>query len=93
MPKTFRDWLQEGEELYNGTLQEYQAIEAQLEELEKQLAVKRDELNQFSQLLDKPPVEARRRLFAQVVEEHSASSIPSSSQTIAKALAGRGLSK
>ncbi len=40
--KTFKDWLTEGDQLYNGALGEYQALEAQIEELERKLAIKKE---------------------------------------------------
>ena len=39
--KSFKDWLSEGEQLYATTLREYQAIEAQLDELEAKLGTRR----------------------------------------------------
>jgi hypothetical protein len=59
--KTLRDWLAEGEQLYSAAMQEYQSIEAQLDELEVKLAAKKSELNQIAQVIGKPPVEGNRR--------------------------------
>jgi hypothetical protein len=88
--KTLRDWLAEGEELYSAAMQEYQSIEAQLDELEVKLAAKKSELNQIAQVIGKPPVEGNRRLTAQLVDDHGPSSVPNSPATIARALTGRG---
>ncbi len=93
MSKSLTEWLQEGEHLYNQALKEFQAIEAQLDELERRLAEKKAELNQIAQVIGKPPVEANRRLTAELIEEHGPSSIPHSQQTIARALTGRGLGR
>src|SRR5688500_14331838 len=88
--KTLRDWLAEGEQLYSAAMQEYQSIEAQLDELEVKLAAKKSELNQIAQVIGKPPVEGNRRLTAQLIEPNS---VPNSPATIARALSGRGLGR
>lgn len=93
MSKSLKDWLAEGEALYAAAMQEYQALEAQIDELEKKLAIKREEVNQIAAVINKPPVEINRRLSAQLVEEHSPASVPNSPATIARALQGRGLGR
>lgn len=93
MSKTLRDWLAEGEQLYADAMQEYQSIEAQLDELEVRLAAKKSELNQIAQVIGKPPVEGNRRLTAQLVDDHGPNSVPNSPATIARALTGRGLGR
>ena len=90
--KNFKDWLGEGENLYNQAMQEYQALESQIEELEAKLAVKKEEVNQIASVINKPPVEpSNRRLTAQLVDDHGPSSVPNSPAAIARALTGRGL--
>jgi len=89
--KSFKQWLEEGEELYNEALKEYQHLEEQLEQLEQKLAEKKEELDQIARVIGKPPVESRRRAGVQVVEAAAPGSIPASRNTIAKALTGRGL--
>jgi len=91
--KTLRDWLAEGEQLYSAAMEEYQSIEAQLDELEVRLAAKKSELNQIAQVIGKPPVEGGRRLTAQLVDDHGPNSVPNSPATIARALTGRGLGR
>jgi hypothetical protein len=91
--KTLRDWLAEGEQLYSAAMQEYQSIEAQLDELEVKLAAKKSELNQIAQVIGKAPVEGNRRLTAQLVDDHGPNSVPNSPATIARALTGRGLGR
>jgi hypothetical protein len=91
--KSFKDWISEGESLYNTTLKEYQSIEQQLDDLEAKLAAKKAEVNQIAQVIGKPPVETNRRLTAQLVEEHGPNSVPNSPATIARALTGRGLGR
>jgi hypothetical protein len=91
--KSLKDWLTEGESLYQGALQEYQALERQIEELEQKLLVKKDEVNQIASVIGKPPVETSRRLSAQLVDDHGPSSVPNSPATIARALTGRGLGR
>ena len=93
MTKSLNEWLSEGEQLYSNALAEYQAIEAQLDELEAKLAAKKAEVNQIAQVVGKPPVESNRRLTAQLVEDHGPHSVPNSPATIARALTGRGLGR
>ena len=93
MTKSLQDWLQEGESLYNAALEEYRAIESQLEELESRLMAKREEVNQIAQVVGKPPVESSHRLTAQLVDDHGPNSVPNSPATIARALTGRGLGR
>ena len=89
MSKSFKDWLAEGDTLYNEALKEYEAIEKQLEELEAQLAAKKEEVNQIAGVIGKPPVEGNRKPTVQIVDTHAPGSIPASRNTIAKALTGR----
>ena len=92
MSKTIKDWLNEGEALYDQAIEEYRRLEAQLEELEAKLAEKQDEVNQMAAIIGKSPVELNhRRPSVQIVEGHAPGSIPASRSTIAKALTGRGL--
>ena len=93
MTKSFKDWISEGESLYNAALREYQSIEQQLDDLEAKLAAKKAEVNQIAQVSGKPPVETNRRLTAQLIEEHGPNSVPNSPATIARALTGRGLGR
>ncbi len=72
-------------------MSEYQALEAQIDELEKKLAIKKDEVNQIAAVVGKSPVENNRRLTAQLIDDHGPSSVPNSPATIARALTGRGL--
>jgi hypothetical protein len=65
--KSFQDWLQQGENLYNTALREYHDIEQQLTELEARLVEKQNEVNQIAQVIGKPLVEGNRRLSAQLV--------------------------
>jgi hypothetical protein len=88
--KSLRDWLAEGEQLYNQAMGEYRGLEAQLEQLEKALGIKRVEVNQIAQVINKPPVEATRRLTAQLVE---AQEIPTTVGNVTRALTGRGLGR
>lgn len=95
MTKSFRDWLAEGEQLYNATMSEFKSLEGQLEALEQQLATKRVEVNQIGQVIGKPPVEtASRRLSAQLMEPEQVASAPATTAlppgNMARALSGRG---
>jgi len=91
--KSFKDWLSEGENLYSGAVREYQAIEQQLEQLEQQLAAKRNEVNQIAAVIGKPPVESSRRAGVELIDAHGPNSVPNSPATIARALTGRGLGR
>jgi hypothetical protein len=91
--KSLQEWLSEGEQLYNAAMNEYQHLESQLDDLEAKLAAKKAEVNQIAQVIGKAPVEGNRRLTAQLVEDHGPASVPNSSATIARALAGRGLGR
>src|SRR6185503_15681409 len=66
-------WLNQGEQLYAAALNDFRALEAQLDDLEQKLAAKQTEVNQIAQIIGKPAVEGTRRLSAQltspVVEE------------------------
>jgi hypothetical protein len=88
--KSFKDWLNEGEALYNAALGEYQSLENQIIDLEQKLAIKRDEVNEIAKVIGKEPVEASRRLSAEIVERGQPNSVPNSPNTIARALTGRG---
>ncbi len=90
MSKSFKDWLNEGEALYNAALGEYQSLENQIIDLEQKLAIKRDEVNEIAKVIGKDAVEASRRLSAEIVERGQPNSVPNSPNTIARALTGRG---
>jgi len=91
--KSLKDWLTEGEDLYNTALREYQTLEAQLQELEAQLTAKKDELNQIATVIGKTPMNDVRKPAAtvQIIDSHPTTPAPASRSTIAKALTGRGL--
>lgn len=93
MAKSIAEWMREGEELYAQALREYQDLEGQLVELERRLAAKQGEVNQIAEIISKPQVEGARRLTAQLVEDRGPQSVPNSSATIARALAGRALNR
>jgi hypothetical protein len=91
--KSIAEWIAEGEELYAASLREYQQIELELAEMEKKLGAKQDEVNQIAQIIGKPLVEGNRRLTAQLIDDHGPNSVPNSPATIARALAGRNLTR
>jgi hypothetical protein len=88
MTRSFREWITEGEAIYTDALKEYQTLEAQIVELEKRLGEKKTEVNQIAQMIGKHPIEASKRVSAQIVEV-PADAIPVG--TVARALTGRGL--
>jgi hypothetical protein len=91
--KSIAEWMREGESLYVTALKEFEEMDAQLQQLEKQLAQKQDEVNQIAQVIGKPLVEGNRRLTAQLVDDHGPLSVPTSSTTIARALSGRNINR
>ena len=70
IPPSLQQWLQQGETLYSNAVREFQAMEAQLEELERKLAAKRTEVNQIAAVVGKPPIDGARRLSAQLVTSY-----------------------
>ena len=93
MGKSLKDWLTEGEELYNAALGEYQNLEVQLQELESRLAAKKEEVNQIATVIGKAPINDVRKPTAtvQIIDTHPPTPAPASRSTIAKALTGRGI--
>jgi hypothetical protein len=91
--KSIAEWMREGEELYVLALKEYEEIDGRLQEMEKLLMQKQEEVNQIAQLIGKPLVEGNRRLTAQLVDDHGPMSVPNSPSTIARALTGRNLNR
>jgi len=86
-PKSLQQWLAQGEMLYAAVLKEYQAIEAQILELESRLAARHSEVNQIARLIGKPPLEGARRLSAQIVTAYPQEPSRNTAQ-IARALSG-----
>lgn len=93
MAKSISEWIKEGEVLYEAALKEFEETDRQLQQLEKQLSQKQDEVNQIAQVIGKPLVEGGRRLSAQLVDDHGPLSVPNSSTTIARALSGRNINR
>jgi t-SNARE complex subunit (syntaxin) len=93
--KSFQEWLKEGEDLYSNALSEFQALETQIEELEKKLAEKKAELNQIAQVVGKSPVESNRRVAAQIIdpERQQAGTNTNSAAAIARAITGRSIGR
>jgi hypothetical protein len=91
--KSIKDWLAEGEQIYGAAIDEYQQLESQLIEMEQRLALKREEVNVIAEKLGKPPVEASRRLSAEIVERGTPNSAPNSPNSIARALTGRNFGR
>lgn len=92
----FQSWLHQGEQLYQTALNEFRALETQLDELEAKLAAKQQEVNQIAQVIGKPPVESNRRannnshvVHAEIIEEPVRPATSSSNASIARALTGK----
>jgi hypothetical protein len=86
-PRSLQQWLAQGEMLYGAMLKEYQALEAQVTELEGRMAAKQAEVNQLAQIIRKPAIEGRR-LSAQLVTSYAPDAPPVTPQ-IARALTGK----
>jgi hypothetical protein len=86
-PRSFQQWLAQGEMLYAAMIREYQALESQVTELEGRMAAKQAEVNQLAQIIRKPAIEARR-LSAQLVTSY-APDAPGVTPQIARALSGK----
>jgi hypothetical protein len=94
MSKSIKDWLDEGEQIYGGAMNEYQQLEGQILDLEQKLAIKREEVNVIAEKLGKPPIETTsRRLNAEIIDRGAPNSVPNSPNTIARALTGRGFGR
>lgn len=94
--KSFQEWMKEGEDLYANALTQYQTLESQIEELEKQLAEKKAEVNQIAQMIGKSPVESgRRAVSGQIVEpeRQQPANNSTSAAAIARAITGRSLGR
>lgn len=92
--KSLKDWLAEGEQLHAASMQEYQQLTKEMEDLERRLAAKKEEVNQIAQVVNKPGVEgATRRVQAELVDDRGPNSVPNNPNTIARALSGRALGR
>jgi len=91
----FQQWLSQGEQLYTAALNDFHALEAQLDDLETKLAAKQAEVNQIAQMIGKPAIEGNRRLSAQIIPTEVIDSHvrqpnqTGSSASIARALTGK----
>jgi hypothetical protein len=85
---SFREWLGQGESIYVEAMKEYQALEAQIEQLEIRLIDKKQEVNQIAQMIGKPQVEGNKRLSAELVDRHD---VPGNGPigAVTRALTGR----
>jgi hypothetical protein len=91
--KSIKEWLSEGEGIYDAAMREYQELEAQIIDLEQKLGLKREEVNMIAEKLGRPAIEASKRLSAEIIERGQQNSVPNSPNTIAKALTGRGFGR
>lgn len=90
MSKSIRDWLAEGETLYNAAMADYRTLESQLATLEQTLAAKRQEVNQIAQVIGKEAIESNCRLTAELVETEPVNTVVGA---VTRALTGRGLGR
>lgn len=89
--KTFKEWLNEGEQLYATAVSEYQAIEQKIAGLEKELAEKKSQVDEIAKVMGKAPVDTSRRVSAEIVDRDqlvgATAAIPVGA--MARALTGR----
>lgn len=91
MNRSYKDWLAEGESLYSNLLNEFEVVQAQINELEKQLISKRGEVNELASIIGKPVLEQAQRLSVNAVDappQFQPPRTPTSSASIARALTG-----
>ena len=85
---SLQTWLTQGEQLYVAALNEFRALEAQLDDLEHKLAAKQLEVNQIAQIIGKPGVEGARRLSAQLTPPPHATVVEGTSRLPVPAMPG-----
>jgi uncharacterized small protein (DUF1192 family) len=91
MTKSLREWLAEGEQIYNDSMREYQALLTQIDELEQRIAAKKAEVNEIARVTGKPPVEGRVRAVAEILDAEQVQSLHAIPPgRMAQALGGRG---
>ena len=101
---SFQAWLQQGEQLYTTALNEFHAMEAQIEDLQAKLAAKMDEVNRIAQMIGRPSVEGGSTISstgggrrgsvelvpAQIIDDvQPRTGTSNSNATIARALTGK----
>ena len=88
MNSSFKDWIGQGEQLYNALLEEFQRFQKQIDELEQQLVSKKAEVNQLAEVIGRPGVDRSSRPAAEAVESNSPLRPTTSSASIARAING-----
>jgi hypothetical protein len=87
--KSFRDWISEGEGIYQEAMEEYKSLESQIAQLESRMAEKKTEVNQIAQMVGKPAVDGPKRVSAQLIEQGPPP--PGTMGSVTRALTGRGI--
>jgi hypothetical protein len=89
--RSFKDWIAEGESLYQNALAEFRELEGQIEEIERKLAVKREEVNEIARVVGKEPIAELKKPIqgVEVIDRGQPHAIPTSAGTIARAITGR----
>ncbi|MGF1633484.1 MAG: hypothetical protein ACFCVE_06500 [Phycisphaerae bacterium] len=95
MNKSFRDWMQEGQRLYDAAVAEYRQLEEQLHDIQQRLAAKKEEVNHIAGVIGQSEVEQvdHHRGTSEVIEGGHARTVSNSTNTIARALSGKGLGR
>jgi len=87
--RNFKDWIAEGDVMYQNAMGEYRELESQIEELERKLILKRDEVNEIARVVGKEALDGGKKLSAEIVDRGHVNSVPNSANTIARAITGR----
>jgi len=91
--RTFKDWIAEGDSLYQNALTEFRDLETQIEELERKLTVKREEVNEIARVVGKEQIDTTKRQAVEIVDRpanpNAPHQMPNSVSTIARAISGR----
>jgi len=87
--RNFKDWIAEGDVMYQNALSEYRELESQIDELERKLILKRDEVNEIARVVGKESLDNGKKLSAEIVDRGHVNSVPNSANTIARAITGR----
>jgi hypothetical protein len=96
---TLQQWLQQGELLHETALQEYRALESQLDDVQRRLAAKRSEVNQIAAMLGKANTDGNRQVTAQIITPQATLQdtdrvlAKGTTATIARALTGKAVTQ
>ena len=70
MAKSLEEWLQDGEQVYQGTVAEYRQLEEQLRELATRWRAKKTDIDRLAAMLGKTPLPEEHTEAAGPAESH-----------------------